>query len=356
MSYRGFDWILFFAIVGLGCMSLALLSSAAPEFASKQLLFYGILLLLILFGSQIKWSSILRQSIFVQLFYWGSLVLLLFAFFEGTVVRGARSWIIIGGNQFQPSELAKIALILILAGFFMKRYIAAWNFKNIFLSFLYVAIPGGIIALQPDFGSAMVVFGIWVGFLLMSGMHVKRFFMLAGACVLGFVCLWSFVLMPYQKDRITGFMSPERDPLGINYNIIQSKIAIGSAGFFGKGFGEGTQIHFNFLPEFHADFFFAAFVEEWGILGGIALISLYFLIIHRVLLIGRRSKTNDAKFIALGTSTLLVIHFLVNIGSNLGIVPVTGITLPFLSYGGSSLLTLGLLMGIIENIRLESSN
>jgi rod shape determining protein RodA len=282
--------------------------------------------------------------------------LLLFAFFEGTVVRGARSWIVIGGNQFQPSELAKIALILMLAGFFMKRYIAAWNLKNIILSFFYVAIPGGIIALQPDFGSAAVVFGIWIGFLLMSGLHIKRFLVLAGICIAGFVCLWSFVLMPYQKDRITGFLFPDKDPLGINYNIIQSKIAIGSAGLFGKGFGEGTQVHFKFLPEFHADFFFAGFVEEWGILGGIMLIGLYFLIIHRVLVIGKRSRSNDAKFISLGTATLLLIHFLVNVGSNLGIVPVTGITLPFLSYGGSSLLTLGLLMGIIEHIRLESSN
>jgi rod shape determining protein RodA len=218
-----------------------------------------------------------------------------------------------------------------------------------------MAVPGGLVAIQPDLGSAFVVFTIWVGFLLMSGIHIPRLLLGLGAGCLGVVLLWTLVLKPYQKDRILAFVSPERDPLGINYNVTQSKIAIGSAGFFGKGFHGGTQTHLKFLPVPESDFIFAAFVEEWGFVGGVLVLFSYVVILWRFAEIGMRADDNFSKFVALGATILFLTHLLVNVGSNMGLVPVTGITLPFLSYGGSSLLTVSVLVGIIHSKKLESS-
>jgi len=172
--------------------------------------------------------------------------------------------------------------------------------------------------------------------------------------ILIFSILWLTFLKPYQKERILGFISPNRDPLGINYNVIQSKIAIGSAGLFGKGFQQGTQSQLGFLPEAQTDFIFSAFVEEWGLIGGFLLFAAFLLIIFRIIKIGVKSKNNCAKFICLGAIIAFTLQFFFNIGSCLGLSPVVGITFPFFSYGGSSLLTNALLIGIIENIAIES--
>jgi rod shape determining protein RodA len=255
--------------------------------------------------------------------------------------------------------LAKVALIIILAGFFSRRHLAAWQNKNIFISLLYTLIPAGIIVIQPDMGSAIVVLGIWVGFLALSGINKKKLFIGILLVVIAFGIMWTSFLEDYQKDRIIGFISPEVDSLGINYNVTQSKIAVGSAGFWGKGFGNGTQVQFDFLPEAHTDFIFASFVEEWGIFGGLILLLTYVAFIFRITTIGLRARRNDFKFIALGTGLVFLIHFFINIGSSLGIVPVIGISFPFVSYGGSNLLTSSLLLAIIssgtlDNMRIKS--
>ena len=166
--------------------------------------------------------------------------------------------------------------------------------------------------------------------------------------------LWGFFLKPYQKDRIFGFIDPQADPLGVNYSVTQSKIAIGSADFWGKGFGAGTQTQLSFLPENHADFIFASFTEEWGLLGASVVLLFFFFVIYRIIHIGLRAKNNDARFIAFGAGLVLTLHFLLNIGSNLGFTPVTGVGFPFFSYGGSHVLTTAILISIIVNINLES--
>lgn len=354
-SFRYFDWLLLGCVFVLAAASLITLASISSLYFSRQIFWYGLGFLVFLVASQINWQWLLTQGWFRHGFYWLSILLLIVPLLQSRVVRGTKSWIFIGDFQFGPSELAKIALIFILAGFFSRHYLAAWQMKNIIKSLFYAMVPIGIIVNHPDFGSALVVAGIWFGFLLMSGINRKRFLVGLGLLVLVFLILWFNVLAPYQKDRIKAFVFPDFDPLGVSYHVVQSKIAIGSAGFWGKGFNLGTQTQLDFLPEAHTDFIFAAFVEEWGILGGIILILTYMLMISRITFIGLKVRRNDLKFLTLGAGLVFLIHIFVNLGSNIGLVPVVGISLPFVSYGGSNLLTSLMLIGIIERIKIESS-
>lgn len=348
------DWGLMGGLFFLAAVSLVSLASYDQVFFWRQIVWYGAAFLIIFFGSGFNWSWFLRWPIFRHGFYWFTILLLLASNFQSQEVRGTKSWLVIGDLQFEPEELAKLALIILLAGFFTRRHLAAWRAKYLFVSFFYAIIPAALIAIHPDLGSTIIILGIWVGFVLMGGVHKKRLIIGLVSVSVIFVLLWSFFLKPYQKDRLTAFMFPERDPLGINYNVIQSKIAIGSAGFWGKGFGQGTQSQLHFLPEAQTDFIFAAFTEEWGILGASLLILTFFFIIFRMISISLRIGGNDLKFLVFGGALVFSIQFLINIGANLGLVPVTGITLPFVSYGGSSLLTMAILMGIIQHIKLES--
>lgn len=353
--FRKFDWLLFGSLLILAAASLTSLSSSNPELFSRQLVWFSLAFLIILAGFRLDWRRLIRQAYFRYGLYWFGVLLLLITNIQVGTIRGVKSWLQFGNFQFEPVELVKLALILLFAGFFSRRYLTAWLGKNIALSFIYAFIPATLVALQPDFGSALVILGLWLGFLLSSGINKKRLLVGILIAIFIFSLLWIFFLKPYQKDRILGFINPGRDPLGINYNVIQSKIAIGSAGFLGKGYHSGTQTLLNFLPEAETDFLFAAFVEEWGIFGGLIVIFVFGFVVFRIGKIGLRATSNDYKFIALGTVLILVIQFFLNIGSNLGLLPITGINFPFLSYGGSSILTIAILVSIIERINFESS-
>lgn len=353
--WKNFDWVLFGCLIILALGGALSLASANTDFFWRQLVWYITAFLIIFFGSQFDWKWFGGQTWFRQGLYWLSIALLVLSNLQSQTIRGTKSWLIVGGIQFEPVELAKLALIFVLADFFSRRHISAWQGKNIFLSLVYVLVPAALVVIHPDLGSTIVVLSIWVGFLLISGIHKKRFVIGAIISVLLMVVAWNFLLKPYQKDRFTAFLFPERDPFGISYNVIQSKIAIGSAGLLGKGFGMGTQTHLNFLPEAHTDFIFAAFVEEWGLVGGSIIVLTFFLFLYRLTRIGLGVVDNYSKFIVLGVTLMLAVHFFINVGSNLGLLPVTGITLPFFSYGGSSLLTIAVVISIIEHIKLESS-
>lgn len=350
------DWLLIMGLFLLALASLLSLASSDMDFFWRQLVWYSLAFILIIPGAFLNWRLLVSYSWFRYGLYWLSVIFLIIANFQDYVIRGTKSWLVIGSFQFEPSELMKVALILVLAGFFSRRYIEAWTNRNLFISFAYVAIPTILVAVQPDFGSAAVLLGIWLGFLLISGINKKRLIIGLVMAVIISIILWSFFLQSYQKNRLIGFLFPQYDPLGINYNVIQSKIAIGSGGFWGKGFGLGTQTQLLFLPETQTDFIFAAFTEEWGFLGAMIVIAAFLLIIFRLVNIGLWTRDNYSKFIVLGVILVFNLHFLFNIGSNLGILPVTGITFPFFSYGGSSLLTLAILLSIIQNIKLESSS
>ncbi len=282
--------------------------------------------------------------------YLAVLALLIFTYFVAPSVRGHHSWITIGSFQIQPSEFMKAALIIILSRFFALRHVLIAHLGTIAVSFVYFLIPTILVLIQPDTGTALVLFAIWFGYLLVSGIpwrYLIAFFMIFAVTS---VLAWNFGLQNYQKERIRGLFNPSYEPLGINYNIIQAKIAVGSAGFFGKGFQQGTQAQLGFLPAAPTDFAFSAFTEEWGIFGALFLIAAFLLLISRILIIGLGAEDNFSRFICLGTAIFILAHLVINLGSNLGVLPVIGIGLPFVSYGGSNLLTVAALTGIIQHI------
>jgi len=348
---NGIDWLLILFIIpvlGAGLITMKSFTEATPFF-SHQLIWIGISFFVLFVFSFFDFRFLKRTDILVILFSIFSGLLLLLFFF-GHTSNGAQSWFSFGGFTFQPSDMMKLVVILMLAKYFSRRHIEIGNFKHIFISGIYALIPFLLVFLQPDFGSAIIIFFIWFGMTLVSGISKKHILIVVGAVLVAFAFLWMFVFAPYQKARVINFVQPLSDIHGSGYNVYQSTIAVGSGQILGKGVGFGTQSRLKFLPEYQTDFIFAAFSEEWGFVGVIILFILFGLIIWRILRMALLGATNFEILFGLGLSIYFMSHFIINVGMNLGIMPVTGITLPFMSYGGSHLLTefigLGILMGM----------
>jgi rod shape determining protein RodA len=347
----GVDWLLvlfMIPVLGAGLITMKSFTSET-SFFSHQLMWIGISFCFLFSFSFIDFRFLKRTDVLVVLFFiFSSLLLLLFFF--GHTAKGAQSWFSFGGFSFQPSDMMKLIVILMLAKYFSRRHIEIGNLKHILISGLYAFIPFLLVFLQPDFGSAIIIFCIWFGMTLTSGISKRHLLVVVGVMIVSFVLLWGFVFEPYQKARIVNFIQPLSNIHGSGYNVYQSTIAVGSGQILGKGVGFGTQSRLNFLPEFETDFIFAAFSEEWGFVGVIILFVLIGLIIWRILRMALLGTTNFEILYGLGLSIYFMTHFIINIGMNIGIMPVTGITLPFMSYGGSHLLTefigLGILMGM----------
>lgn len=344
------DWKLNSAVLFLTAFGLLSFLSVKPALFYRQSIFLaaGILLVYLIIG--FDWRFFVSHKGIIFGIYFFCLALLLATYFFAPSVKGARAWLVVGSFNIQASEFAKIALILLFAGFFSRKHIGVERISNLAVSFFYFALPAFLIMLQPDLGSVLILFSIWFGFLLISGISWRR---LAFFFVIFFVVgilMWAFFLKNYQKERISGLIFPERDPLGINYSVIQSKIAIGSGGFFGKGFRQGTQVQLGFLPEAQTDFIFAALSEEFGLVGGGSVIAAFLFLIFRIIKTGLDANNNFGRFVCLGASLMFLAQFVLNIGSALGLTPVVGVTFPFLSYGGSSLLTNFILIGIIQSV------
>jgi len=348
--FKQLDWKLNAAVLFLGAAGLVSLASSRPDLFWKQVGFWAVGLIIVAFFLFLNWDSYVNRRGAVFGVYAFSILLLLVAGFFAPSIRGTKGWLVFGDIHFQVSEVAKLALILVFAKFFSRKNIGIAKFSNLLGSFLYFVVPAGLVALQPDFGTALILFCIWFGFLLVSGIKHKHLIIALIIFSLMAGVMWGAVLKPYQKDRILGLFSPGRDPLGANYNVIQAKIAIGSAGIFGKGFGQGSQVRLGFLPEASTDFIFSAFVEEWGLLAGLILILVFAFMVFRIMKIGLDSDNNFGRFVCLGTAILFIVQFVFNAGSNLGLTPVIGVTFPFLSYGGSSLLTDLVFVGIIQSV------
>ncbi len=345
------DWLLILfllPVLGAGLVTMESFTEVTPFF-SRQLIWIAISFVAFFCLSYIDFRFLKRTDILVALFSLFS-VLLLLLFIAGKVSNGAQSWFDFGGFSFQPSDMMKLVVILMLAKYFSRRHVEIDNFKHIFISGLYALIPFLLVFFQPDFGGAMIIFFIWLGMILVSGISKKHLLIVAGVGAIAFVFLWSFVFQPYQKARVVNFIQPLSDIRGSGYNVYQSTIAVGSGQVLGKGVGFGTQSRLKFLPEYQTDFIFAAFAEEWGFVGVIILFLLLGLIIWRILHIALLGATNFEILFGIGLAVYFMSHFIINIGMNIGIMPVTGITLPFMSYGGSHLLTefigLGILMGM----------
>ncbi|MEK7192392.1 MAG: FtsW/RodA/SpoVE family cell cycle protein [Patescibacteria group bacterium] len=349
------DWYLTAAVLFLVAASLVVLSSINTDLFWQQLIWILLGLSLFLIFSLIDWRPIINYRWMILAVYLFAIILLLITYFLAPSIRGTRSWLVAGPIQFQTSEIGKLALIILLAYFFASRHIGIARLGIIVKSFIYFLIPAVFVLSQPDLGTALILFFIWFGFLLVSGIRWRH--LLIGFAILALTGLWgwNFFLKDYQKERIIAFTNPSYDPLGVNYSAIQAKIAIGSGGFWGKGFGQGTQVQLGFLPAASTDFIFASLVEEWGGLGGFLTLGAFTFLLLRIVAIGFNCHNNFSKLICLGAVIMFLCQFILNVGSNLGLSPVIGVTFPFLSYGGSSLLTNFMLIGIIQSIVIRSS-
>ncbi|MBP6857714.1 MAG: rod shape-determining protein RodA [Candidatus Pacebacteria bacterium] len=346
--FRGFDWSILLAVVPLllAGMTTMVSFSGDASLLDKQLLwvFVGIFIALSIASIDVRF---LRDSRYVVISYILSLGLLVAVLIFGKTVKGAKSWFDFGGFSFQPTDIVKLLVIIVLAKYFSRRHVAIAQFKHLAVSFLYAILPIGLILLQPDFGSAMVVGLLWIGMALVSGISRKHILMVFGVVVVAFSISWLFLFKPYQKDRIISFIHPTSDIRGSGYNAYQSVIAVGSGQIFGKGLGYGTQSRLNFLPEYQTDFVFAAFSEEWGFVGSLLILFCFCFLLWRVKVHASRGASNFETLFCVGYMLLLFGHIIVNIGMNIGIMPVTGIPLPFMSYGGSHLLGEFIGLGIV---------
>lgn len=347
------DWLLLFftlPIMFAGLVTMKSFDGGPSLFFNHQIIWIIVSVIIFILFSVIDFRFIRRTSVLIGLYLFFLLSLFLLMIF-GHVAGGARSWFSFGGFSFQPTDMIKLVVILILAKYFSRRHVEIAHYKHILISALYAVVPFILVFLQPDFGSAMIIFLIWIGMVLVSGISKKHLFFVFLAGVLAFMALWFFVFQPYQKARIINFIDPYTNIHGSGYNAIQSTIAVGSGQFFGKGVGFGTQSRLKFLPEYETDFIFAAFAEEWGFFGVMLLLILYILIIGRIMNLASRGSTNFEVLFGLGVIIFFVSHMVINIGMNIGILPVTGITLPFMSYGGSHLLAEFMALGIISSMR-----
>lgn len=355
---KHFDWIFFAATLVLSAIGIMMIYSTGLAGAGKsslwirQNMFLVIGLAGMFFFSSLDYRFLRKTSSLIYIF---SIILLVGVLFVGHSARGSVRWFTVGPVNFQPAELSKLALIIILAKYFQAREPYLQKFRYVAWSFVYAAIPLGLIMLQPDLGSALVHLGIWGGMLLLAQIPKRFFLYLFIIFTAVSVLAWQFALADYQKARLHSFIDPTADPLGRGYNVIQSIVAVGSGGVFGRGLARGLQSQLKFLPERQTDFIFASTVEELGFAGGILVLVFFAVVLLRILRFVKRSSDSFGGYLAAGIFFLFLIQIAVNIGMNLGLLPVTGITLPFLSYGGSSLVITFWLVGLVQSLSIHST-
>lgn len=338
-----------------GLLSLFSLSGVSPfHFFQRQLIWTLVGILALFLASLVDFRVFRTQSAAVFAFYVFSVFLLVLVLAGSFAVRGVEAWLKFGSVFLQPVELVKLALVILLAKFFSKRHIEIYRLQHLLVSGIYLAIPAGLVLAQPDLGSAIILVAIWVAVVVFSGMKLRHFILLIALFSLVTWGAWNFTLEPYQKARITTFLNPYSDPRGAGYQMIQSMIAVGSGQIWGKGLGYGSQTHLHFLPEAETDFIFAAFAEEWGLVGVVIMLALFLIVLWRIIRIGALASDNFSRLYTLGFGALIFVQSFIHIGMNMGLLPVTGITLPFVSYGGSSLVTLLIGVGILQNIKMNS--
>ena len=378
---RRLDWTLFAAVLALCLFGLVMIYSAtrapqeiglapASEFARRQVVWMCLGLIAFALTIAFDYDTICRWHV---PFYTLVLILLLVVLKIGKSPTGASSWIALGGFRLQPSELAKIAVILSLSGFVSRRVDSLKRLGLVLSSLLLVAVPVLLVLVQPDFGTALVIVAIWFGTLALAGGRAKHLAAVFACGLLLFTAMWNLDRLPldrvrptalgkvlrqaalkdYQKRRLSAFLNPRSDPLGAGYHIIQSKVGIGSGQLFGRGLFRGTQSRLRFLPERHTDFIFAVIGEELGLVGCAVVLLLFFLVFWRGMRIALRARDPLGSLLAAGAVTMLTFHAIVNIGMAVNIMPITGIPLPFVSYGGSNLLASFIAFGLMQNIHMR---
>ncbi len=356
--WRGFDWILFGATTLLVLIGVVIIGSATHinrdgldlyNFVEKQGLFFALNLFL-LFAMQ--WGDYRKLKMFATPLYLATILILIAVMVVGTSALGAQRWIQIGPITVQPSEISKLLMIIALAKMLESRINQLNTFRQVLPVALFMGVPFVLVFIQPDLGTSLVYLAITMGMLYISNIHMRLVTIVLGVSVACMPFLW-FLLKEYQKNRILVFLNPDMDPFGAGYHIIQSKIAIGSGQLFGKGLFAGTQSQLDFLPENHTDFIFSVIGEELGFIGCIIVLLLFLCILYRGIHIARVAQDTFGMLLAIGVISMLGFQVLVNVGMTTGSMPVTGIPLPFISYGVSSLTTSMLAIGLLENIYMR---
>ncbi|ADR36438.1 cell elongation-specific peptidoglycan biosynthesis regulator RodA [Oceanithermus profundus DSM 14977] len=340
-----YDWPLALLTLGLNVAGLFVLASAAPNprLWKLQLLFTGVAFVAAALLQLFRKATVYRWA---YVAYGLSLLLLVAVLFFGREVNGARSWFVLGPFRLQPSELAKLALILALARFLHGRGLERW--RDYLLPLALALPPVALTLVEPDLGGALVLSAIVFGIFFVRGLPWRH---LAVAVLLAAVLVPTVVwpnLKPHQQERILVLLNPSSDPLGAGFQVIQSMIAIGSGGVAGKGYGQGTQAQLGFVPERHTDFIFSVLAEEMGLVGALAVLLGYAALLYRLGVMAVEVLHDGDRLVLAGVMSLLAFQLLVNVGVTLGVAPVTGITLPLMSYGGTSLLTTYLALGLAQ--------
>lgn len=353
-----FDWVFFSAIMLLTLVGLMMIYSTGFSGTTerilwqKQLVYAGLGISGLFFFASLDYRFLSKTG---SLTYVAGLLLLLLVLFIGPEIRNSRRWLDLGLINFQPAEFIKLGLILLLAKYFQGKQGTLSKFRHVIWSSVYVVVPAVLVMLQPDLGSAGVLVMIWLGMLFVSPMPRRFFIYLLLIFIVTASVSWVTVLADYQKARVVSFLDPTADAQGTGYNVIQSIVAVGSGGFFGRGLARGLQSQLRFLPERQTDFIFASTVEELGFLGGgLVLLFLVFVLLRMVKIL-HNAHDSFGKYLAGGIFFLILTQTVINVGMNLGLLPVTGITLPFLSYGGSSLVITLWLAGIMESLAQRSA-
>ncbi len=348
-SVQTFDYLLLFDLALLLSIGVLLVASASNEgHFQRQIVWAAAAIVLALVVAALDYRKLANRAYEL----WAiSMVVLVGLLLFAPVTSGARSWLSIGGVGLQPSELVKIAVILALAHYFAEGDPLPFGARGLFMPAVLALVPFVLVALQPDLGTASTFLPILAGIAWVAGIRygtaARLTAVAAGMAPLGYF----FLLEDYQRDRLLTFLNPEVDPLGSAYQIIQSKIAVGSGGVFGTGLFAGSQSKGEFLPAQHTDLVFAVLGEEFGFLGVALVLTLYLVLLLRVLQTARLARDRAGTYIATGVATLMLYHVLVNVGMVIGFAPITGIPLPLLSYGGSSALTTGIAIGLVMSIR-----
>lgn len=353
-----FDWLLLFLALGICALGVLNIYSAGYTLTDlslkslyiKQLNWLGIGIVFMALTFSIDYRSIARYGYVIYLL---SIVCLILVLVAGYASRGSQRWLALGAFTFQPSELMKITIILALANYFENHKAEeGYLLRDLYVPALLALLPFFLVLKQPDLGTGIILLIIFLAIVFIAGVRWQSIVLAAGSGLLLIPLGWHF-LRDYQKDRIMTFIDPEQDPLGTGYHIIQSIIAIGSGGLWGKGFLKGTQTQLKFLPEQHTDFVFSAFAEEWGFVGAIFLLFLFFALILCGLQVAYQAKDLTGKLISVGVTMIIYAQVIINIGMVLGILPVVGIPLPFMSYGGSALVVFMAGIGLLLNVRMR---